>query len=92
MLHWVIRAHPYLASFALLVVWCAIGFLQARFISRAFASVTWSIAILASAVAVAEQSDLGPLRWGLAIAIVLGGTARIVYYYNLHIRDGRVRN
>jgi hypothetical protein len=84
MLYSIINAHPYLASFALLVLWCGIGYLEGRFISRGFACVTWALAVLASALAVVEKSDLGPLGWGLAAAILLGGAAWIIYYYNFH--------
>jgi len=91
MLHWVINSHPYLASFAFLVLWCAMGYLQGRFISRVFACLTWSVAVLASALAVAEKSDLGPLGWALAIAVLLAGTAWIIYYYNFHVRGGNAK-
>lgn len=91
MLDWVINTHPYLASLAFLVVWCAIGYLEGRFISRVFACVTWALATLASALAVVEKSDLGPLACALAVAILLGGTAGIIYHWNFHVRNGKVR-
>lgn len=90
MFDWVVRAHPYLASITFLVLWCAIGYLEGRFISPVFACVAWSLAILGATLAVVEVSGLGPLRWGLAIAILLGGAAWMIYYYDSHVRNGGV--
>lgn len=84
MLNETIAAHPYLAAFLLLTVWCAIGYLEGRFLSPMMACVTWALAILASALAVIRMDNLRPLGWIMAIAIVSGGTASIIYYYKFH--------
>jgi hypothetical protein len=81
MLDWIIKVHPYLASLGFLVLWCSLGYLQGRFISPVFACVTWSLAILASVLALIEMPSLGPLGWILAIPILLGGSTWLIYYY-----------
>jgi len=81
---WIVKAHPYLASFIFLAVWCSIGYLEGRFISPVFACVTWSVAILASVIALIEMPGMGSLGWILAIPILLGGIGLIVRYYSRH--------
>ena len=81
MLDWIVKVHPYLASFIFLVLWCSIGYLEGRFISPVFACVTWALAIIASVLALVEMPGLGPLGWVFAIPILLAGGVGIVYYY-----------
>ena len=85
-----VTAHPHLLAVAFLLLWCiwATGYLEGRFISRTFACVTWALAVVASAIAVVEKYDSGLTGWALALAILLGGTAWIVYYCSFQVRGG----
>lgn len=89
MLDWIVKVHPYLVSCIFLVLWCASGYLEGRFISPAFACVTCSLAILASILALVNMTGLGLVVWVFAIPILLGGGAWIIYYYSRYVRNRR---
>jgi hypothetical protein len=84
MLKSIIFAHPYLASFVFLVLWCAFGYLEAKVLSRDFACVTWALATIGSAWAVADKCGLGIGGWLLGIAILIAGAGWIAYYWTVH--------
>jgi len=84
MIDWIVNVHPYLASFIFLVLWCSLGYVESRLISPGFACVTWFVALIAVTLALLRITELGLLRWFLAVLVLSVGTTWIFRFYRAH--------
>jgi hypothetical protein len=86
---WVVNVHPYLASIIFLVLWCSLGYLEVRFVSPLMGYITWIFATIAASLAVLRIRGLILPSWFLAMSILVGGSASVIYYYRCQTRKHR---
>ena len=86
MIDWIVNVHPYLAYIIFLLLWCAIGYLEVRFVSPLMGCGTWLFATVATSLAVFRIPGLILPGWLLGLLILTGGSTTVLWIYRVETR------